>query len=135
MVLIVIMCAVAPCQAKQASSAVRVRREAQFVSDEDAALLGHFTGTVFSRNFTLSGAEPVREVEKVDKGLHVSPRQDVLADCSPVHALELLLRHLLLTVVAAAIAGATTREACRRRVLLLGCSQVPRVGGRTVAQP
>lgn len=90
-----------------------------------------------SRNLTLSGARPVREVEEVDKGLHVPSRQDVLADSSPVHALEILLCQLLLVVVVAAgaVAGAATGQACRRRVLPLRCSQVPRAGTRTVAQP
>ena len=75
----------------------------------------------------------MREVEEVDEGLNVPRRQDVLADPSPVHALEVLLGQLLLIVVATA----TTRQARRRRrrVLLLGCSRGGRVGGRTVAQP
>lgn len=100
-----------------------------------------YKGTTCSRHLTLSGARPVREVEEVDKGLNISRGQDALADSSPVHALEILLRQLLLLLVvvvaaAIAVAGAATRKACRcRRVLLLNCSRVPRVGGRTVAQP
>lgn len=102
------------------------------VPEEDAALLGYYKGKTFSRSLTLSGDRPVREVEEVHECLHVSPRQDVLANSSPVHALKILLCHLLLRVVAAAFAGAgaSARTARRsHRAVLFGRLRVPRVGG------
>lgn len=56
---------------------------------------------------TLGGAGSVREVKEVDERLHVPPHQDVLADCSPIHALEILV-HYLLPVAAITVTGAAT---------------------------
>lgn len=72
------------------------------------------------------------EVEKIHKRLDVSPRQDVLADSSPVHAFEVLLCHMMCVIAAVTTtAGASTRQV--RLALWIGFPRVARGGRRTVA--